>query len=104
MNIKQYFMGKDIFPATSIDNIETYRDPQDKRRKLAIDHRSYQKDGMWYVHPISVSAGGASIDIICPYCGQIHRHGNAEGHRISHCHSNNNPGYVIVIGDRRYGK
>lgn len=104
MNIKQYLSKKDVFPVTDLKNIETYCNPKDKRRKLAIDKRSYQRDGMWYVHPICVSAGGASVDIICPYCGEIHRHGNTDGHRISHCRSNDNPGYIIITGGQHHGK
>jgi hypothetical protein len=54
MNIKQYLSKNDVLPVTDIKNIETYCNPKDKRRKLAIDKRSYQRDGMWYVHPICV--------------------------------------------------
>ncbi len=104
MNIKQCFTRKDIRPVTSIDSIETYRDPRNKRKMISIDKRSYPKDKMWYVHPIGISAEGPSVDIICPYCGEIHRHGNAEGHRVSHCCSNDNPGYIIVMGGQHYEK
>lgn len=72
------------------------------KKKIYHDERSYQKDGMWYVYPFKEN--GNRIEIICPYCGEIHTHGNAPGHRVSHCRSNDNPGYVIVIGGQHYGK
>ena len=33
--------------------------------------------------------------ITCPYCNGPHWHGLSEGHRISHCIDNVNPGYII---------
>lgn len=99
MNISQYFKRKDISTVVDPADITTYRDPKDRRRTLAHDKRSYQADGTRYVHPIAISAEGYSVDIICPYCGKIHRHGNAPGHRVSHCGTYDNPGYIIVIGE-----
>ena len=99
MTITQYLKRKDIRVAVKPADIETYTK---NHKKLTRDKRSYQKDGMWYLQPIGES--GNSVDIICPYCGEIHRHGNAPGHRISHCLSSNNPGYVLVIGGTNNGK
>lgn len=99
MNIYQYLKRRDVRTMVNPSCIETYCDKNNKT--MTRDTRSYQKDGMWYVHPIGVSAEGNSIDILCPYCGKIHRHGNAPGHRASHCAAHDNPGYVIVIGGER---
>lgn len=72
-----------------------YRNPTDRRKSLTKDFRSYQKEGMWYVHPIGFNE--YSVYIVCPHCGEIHSHGKMPGHRISHCESKNNNGYVITF-------
>lgn len=91
--------GKIRFTTDSAD-IETYKQG---RRTLYRDKRSYEKDGMWYVHPVGESVTN-SIYIVCPYCGELHSHGKASGHRVSHCKNDNNPGYVIMLGGENNGE
>ena len=63
------------------------------------DLRSWEDKECWHVYPIALTDN--QVMIICPYCGQIHYHGNNnghyEGHRVSHCSINrhDNHGYII---------
>lgn len=67
-----------------IDALEIYRDPDDKRKKLVKDPRSYQDEsGMWHIKPIALNE--CSMIIVCPFCGEIHFHSISDGHRWSHC-------------------
>lgn len=100
MNFAQYLKRKDIRP--KVNSADITITPIGKKQFLR-DKRSYPIKDMWYVHPIGESVTGNSVDIICPYCGEIHRHGNEAGHRVSHC-SGDNPGYIIVIGGVDNGK
>lgn len=99
MSFTQYLKRKDIHLKASPSDIII--DTVGKRQFLR-DKRSYVIKDMWYVRPLAESATGSSVDIICPYCGEIHRHGNEAGHRVSHCASPNNPGYIIVTEGSDY--
>ena len=100
MSFAQYLKRKDI--RTKVNPTDIIINNIGKKQFLR-DKRSYPIKDMWYVHPIGESVTGNSVDIICPYCGEIHRHGNEAGHRVSHC-SGDNPGYIIVIGGVDNGK
>jgi len=89
MNFARYIKHKDIrLKVDPADIVST--------KQFLRDKRSFLKDNMWYVYPIGESVTGKSVDIICPYCGKIHRHSNKAGHRVSHCFGDD-PGYIIVI-------
>lgn len=45
----------------------------------------------------------AEVHIVCPYCGEIHSHGAAEGTRIPHCHCNE-PDYNILDWEKQKRK
>ncbi len=81
----------------NVDYLESYPNPKDKRKKLYKDTRSFIKGEYWQVHPVSYGKSGKTVNIVCPFCGNIHTHGNASGHRVSHCLQNDNPGYEIVL-------
>jgi hypothetical protein len=83
-------------------DLEIYHPPHDKRIKLFRDPRSVVRDDyghgqFWHVKPIAVTWDAISVFIVCPFCGEIHGHGNAPGHRVAHCTNPapHNPGYVI---------
>ncbi len=72
-----------------LDSLEKYPSDNNKLTVLVRDRRSFQRDGVWHVYPIALSESQAYI--VCPYCGEIHVHGNNkgdyEGFRSVHCHS-----------------
>lgn len=71
-----------------LDSLEKYHPDNNKLIVLVRDSRSYQKDGYWHIYPIALSR--SQVYIVCPYCGEIHAHGNDkggyEGFRVPHCH------------------
>lgn len=73
--------------------------PANRRQRIAADSRTTTgADGVPCVVPFYVSASG--VFIVCPYCGEIHTHGNGEsgytGHRTAHCMSADSAaGYII---------
>lgn len=71
----------------NLENLETYHPENDKRVILVKDSRSYQKNGVWCIYPIAKDKH--QVHIVCPYCGEIHSHGNNTGHyegmRVPHC-------------------
>ena len=94
MTFSEFKKVPDVLKTMNIDELEVYRPPNDLRRKLAKDSRSYiGEDGFWQVRPVGVD--NFCFYIVCPYCGDIHTHGKAYGHRVSHCKKNDNKGYVI---------
>lgn len=97
MTIKQYQKSRNVILLADTVHIHEKQNFSDKRKHIYMDDRTFFKDGFWYVYPIGKSKDNKSIDIICPYCGKIHRHGNLAGHRVSHCDypQNDNQGYVI---------
>ncbi len=86
----------------SLDKLELL--PPDRRNKtLAIDPRSFvDAEGYWNVYPIAIDRH--HVYIVCPWCREIHNHGNDngdyEGHRVSHCseecEDHDHSGYVIL--------
>lgn len=77
--------------------ITKYRDPKDRRHYLYADSRSTLDDkGYFTVHPVGFDI--CHVFIVCPHCGEIHTHGIAPGHRVSHCISSiKNNGYCISL-------
>jgi hypothetical protein len=73
--------------------------PANRRQRIAADSRTTTgADGVPCVVPFYVSASG--VFIVCPYCGEIHTHGNSAdgytGHRTAHCMSADSAaGYII---------
>lgn len=62
--------------------------PADRRQRITTDSRTTRDaDGVPVVLPFYV--GAASVLIVCPYCGELHTHGNGAsgyaGHRAAHC-------------------
>ena len=41
-------------------------------------------------------------EIICPFCDNIHKHGQISGHRIAHCEAKYKDTYADVDGRRFY--
>lgn len=78
--------------------------PPDRKHKiLAVDPRSFvDAEGYWNVFPIAIDQH--HVYIVCPWCREVHTHGNHngeyEGHRASHCakpgEDRKHPGYVIL--------
>lgn len=70
-----------------LTDLEQYHPANDKRVILVKDPRSYQTDGKWNIYPIRINSD--HVYIVCPYCGEIHVHGNSkgcyEGWRCPHC-------------------
>jgi len=85
----------------NLNDLDIYHPPKDKRINLVRDPRSFQIDGIWHIYPIATSR--RQVYIICPYCGEIHRHGRDtdiytdiyEGYRVPHCHPDA-PNYKIL--------
>lgn len=73
--------------------------PEKKWKTHAIDPRSFMEDGFCQVYPIAIDRH--QVYIVCPWCREIHVHGNDHGryngHRSPHCKNYvpRNPGYVI---------
>ena len=94
---KRYSPMKIIYP---VEQLQLF--PVDKKRKThAVDCRSFEKGGIWYVYPIGIDRH--HVYIVCPWCKQIHVHGNVngefEGHRVEHCKDRNTAnrnGYFIL--------
>lgn len=78
----------------NLEDLEIYHPEHNRRMILVKDLRSYQENGIWQIYPIAVSKH--QVHIVCPYCGEIHSHGKADGTRIPHCHDNK-PDYNIVF-------
>ena len=38
----------------------------------------------------------------CPYCGDIHVHGDSEGHRVAHCHNRPITLFLGAADDREF--
>lgn len=76
--VKKWGKGQDpvklLFP---LDRLELL--PADRKRKThAVDHRSFiDSDGYWNIYPIAIDS--FHVYIVCPYCQQIHIHGNDKG-------------------------
>ena len=78
-----------ITAATASDGLEKYHalvasgkviethSTTDKRRKIAIDTRTFRVGEEYHIYPIANVSH--SWYIICPYCGEIHTHGNISG-------------------------
>ncbi len=70
-----------------LDDLEIYHPDNNKVIKLVRDKRSYLDRGRWHIYPIAVTDTQAYI--VCPYCGEIHLHGNEKGDysgdREAHC-------------------
>lgn len=62
--------------------VESYR-YEHRKYFRCIDFRSKYKDNTWNIKALTQYEG--QVYIICPYCNQIHLHGDTEGHRLSHC-------------------
>lgn len=79
---KQYGNSEDLL--VDLDDLETYM--QGKVKKVR-DKRNELIDGVWNVHPVMLT--DSQIYIVCPFCGEIHRHGNGsskyDGGRTAHC-------------------
>lgn len=77
-------------------DIQSYKS---KGRTVWIDNRTVH-----HPHPESAVVYPLALDtyhvyIVCPYCGEIHVHGNArgdyEGNRVPHCGTGTHPNYEI---------
>ena len=86
--VKKWGKGQDpVKPLFPLDRLELL--PAERKRKThAVDHRSFiDSDGYWNIYPIAIDS--FYVYIVCPYCQQIHIHGNDKGHyegpRCSHC-------------------
>jgi uncharacterized radical SAM superfamily protein len=78
---------------------QNYRHP---KLQLVKDPRTIKnEEGMPIVQVLGVSFCGKQCYIVCPYCGEIHMHGNMDGHRVSHCSidAGGDDGYVIRGAD-----
>ncbi len=92
------------------DSLEKYHPDNNKLKVLVRDSRSFQEEGMWHVYPIALT--NSQVYIVCPYCGEVHVHGNSEGcyegHRTAHCfkqQEETNTGYFIEkISEKKGGK
>ena len=79
--------------------ITEQQNPADRRQRIAADSRTTTgADGVPCVIPFFVDAAG--VLIVCPYCGELHTHGNGSsgytGHRTAHCMSADSAaGYII---------
>ena len=98
MRFSEFKTLRNVRKIYNINALEVYHPPNHKLRKLVKDGRSYICDegrwkGYWQIYPIGIDR--FHVYIVCPYCGDIHLHGNAPGHRVSHC-LNDNKGYVIL--------
>ena len=75
--------------------------PANRRQHIAADSRTTTgADGVPRVLPFYVCPSG--VLIVCPYCGEIHTHGNGgsgyTGHRTAHCMSAGSAaGYMIEL-------
>lgn len=91
-----------VKPLYQLEKLEQL--PAEKVRKThAIDHRSFvDSKGYWNVYPIGTDEH--HVYIVCPYCHEIHCHGNAhgeyEGLRVPHCHDSG-PDYRILQAKHR---
>jgi hypothetical protein len=49
------------------------------------------------------------LELTCPHCGEIHRHGGGDGlvaqggHRVAHCRENRGRGYFINLDADKQG-
>lgn len=73
-----------LFPLVKL---YVFHPSNNKLIKLLEDPRSVEFDGKWHIQPIALS--DKHVYIVCPYCHEIHSHGNAgglyEGVRVPHC-------------------
>ena len=74
-----------------------YRRPNDRRKTLTKDFRSYQKN-MWWVHPIGF--GEYSVYIVCPHCGDSFSR-QKPGHRLAIVQRKNNNAMSLHLKRRR---
>lgn len=95
MKFNRYLKRTDIKLLVKPDTIEKSRSTVDRRIIILTDPRTYTENGYYHVHPIAVTKTGKSVHIVCPYCGNIHVHGNAPGHRIGHCDLSRSHGYYL---------
>lgn len=83
--IRKWFFSGNVL--INFEDLETYHSQNDKRVLLVRDNRSYQKNGIWNIYPIARDKH--QVFIVCPYCGEVHLHGNNQGNyegmRVPHC-------------------
>lgn len=72
-------------------DLQIFHPTNNKLIKLVKDCRSVEIEGRWHIQPIALSR--THVFIVCPYCHEIHLHGNAngfyEGVRVPHCNMDN---------------
>jgi hypothetical protein len=77
-------------------DIQHYRD---HGRDVWIDNRTERKPQPEAPTVFPFALDSWHVFIVCPYCGEIHAHGNAngeyEGVRVSHCATPLHPNYYI---------
>lgn len=68
---------------------------KENRKEIKLkDKRTHRNsEGIFQVYPIAVN--DFSIFVICPFCGNIHVHGQIEGFRTPDCMGNQGSYYVI---------
>ena len=98
MRFSEFKRRRDVDFLIDLGELEIYPAPHNKLVKLVRDGRSYVGDGgFWKIRPLAFSWNRKTLFIACPYCGEIHEHSNAPGHRVSHCKQRNNEGYVLLV-------
>jgi ribosomal protein L32 len=80
----------------NLEDLEVYKG--ERNTKLVKDGRSYFDGGCWHMYPIALS--DVHVYVVCPYCGEIHLHGNItgdyDGNRVQHCRGHHSdPNYNI---------
>jgi hypothetical protein len=113
---RKHVRNKDLRQTVSWDDLHWYYPKHEEepnvgervyrkgqRQPMVVeDRRSVSKDdGYWHVQPIGYFPDGVSVYIACPYCKNVHIHGNGNGHRNPHCDPgvNSNKGYIIDGAD-----
>lgn len=84
---QKYRQGGPIKLMIPLKELYVYPSSANNLIKLVSDNRSVVVNGRWRIQPIAVSDN--SVYIVCPFCNEIHSHGNAsgffEGVRVPHC-------------------
>ena len=100
---QKYLQSGPIRLMVSLDELYVYPSAKNKLINLVCDGRSVEVDGRWHIQPIAIS--DSAVYIVCPYCHEIHLHGNAdgvfEGVRVPHCADAALPDNYKIIRPRK---
>ena len=98
---RKFFKGKFTFSRGDIQVIPERGDS--KETTMWIDNRTERTErtapNRAVVYPFAVDTPKNKVFIICPFCGEIHAHGNSrgeyEGCRVPHCKTQHTGVYFI---------